>query len=106
MLVDKLRAVLDAKKRWLKPNGCIIPDRAQLYVSGIADTDFKENNIDWWENVYGYNMADNIDHYLKYARIKIVPNEDVSNCILISINSDFHNFKLYILFCLGCYKQL
>jgi len=36
--------------------GIILPDRASLSISAIEDEEYKEDKINWWENVWGYNM--------------------------------------------------
>ena len=49
--------VLYARDKWLVPNGLIFPDKASLIISAIEDADYKDEKINWWENVYGFNMS-------------------------------------------------
>jgi len=35
----------------------IFPDKATLYITGIEDADYKEEKINWWQNVYGFDMS-------------------------------------------------
>lgn len=51
-----LDTVLFARDKWLKPNGLLFPDRATMYMVAIEDGDYKNEKIDWWSNVYGFNM--------------------------------------------------
>lgn len=52
-----LDTVLFARDRWLVPGGLIFPDKATLVLSAIEDSEYKEDKINWWENVYGFNMS-------------------------------------------------
>jgi len=52
-----LDTVLYARDKWLHPNGLLFPDKAAIYVAGIEDTYYFENKIEFWDDVYGINMA-------------------------------------------------
>lgn len=52
-----LDTVLIARDRWLIPGGLMFPDKATLYLSAIEDSEYKEDKINWWDNVYGFNMS-------------------------------------------------
>lgn len=51
-----LDTVLWARDKWLAENGMIFPDSCSLYFSAIEDGDYRNEKIDWWSNVYGFNM--------------------------------------------------
>uniref|UniRef100_A0A1A9WPT9 type I protein arginine methyltransferase n=1 Tax=Glossina brevipalpis TaxID=37001 RepID=A0A1A9WPT9_9MUSC len=48
--------VLYARDKWLKSDGLIFPDKARLFVAAIEDEKHKNGNIEWWRDVYGFNM--------------------------------------------------
>ncbi|XP_039264819.1 protein arginine N-methyltransferase 1-like [Styela clava] len=52
-----LNTVLYARDKWLAPDGLIFPDRAVLYVTAIEDRQYKEDKINWWNDVYGFDMS-------------------------------------------------
>jgi protein arginine N-methyltransferase 1 len=52
-----LDTVLFARDKWLAPNGILFPDRATLYVSAIEDRQYKDDKINWWDSVYGFDMS-------------------------------------------------
>ena len=52
-----LDTVLFARDKWLVPGGLIFPDKATLYVAAIEDADYKSEKIDFWTNVYGFDMS-------------------------------------------------
>jgi protein arginine N-methyltransferase 1 len=48
-----LNTVIYARDKWLAPGGALFPDRAKLFVCAIEDRQYKDDKINWWENVYG-----------------------------------------------------
>ncbi|XP_030564161.1 protein arginine N-methyltransferase 1-B isoform X2 [Drosophila novamexicana] len=52
-----LDTVLYARDRWLKPNGMMFPDRGTLYITAIEDRQYKDEKINWWDDVYGFDMS-------------------------------------------------
>jgi len=52
-----LDTVLFARDKWLVPGGMIFPDKASLYVCAIEDAEYRAEKIDFWDNVYGFNMS-------------------------------------------------
>lgn len=52
-----LPSVLHCRDKWLSPGGAMLPDRAQILLCGIEDADYKDSKINWWDNVYGFNMS-------------------------------------------------
>ena len=53
-----LDTVLYARDKWLIPqNGIIFPDKAVLYIAAIEDASVKRERIDFWDNVYGFDMS-------------------------------------------------
>lgn len=52
-----LDTVIYARDKWLRPNGMMFPDRCTLFVSAIEDRQYKDEKINWWDNVYGFNMS-------------------------------------------------
>jgi len=54
---NMLNTVLYARDKWLLPGGIVLPDKASLYLTAIEDADYKAEKIDFWENVYGFDMT-------------------------------------------------
>jgi len=52
-----LNTVLVARDKWLAPGGLIFPDRATLYVTAIEDRQYKDDKINWWDTVHGFDMS-------------------------------------------------
>jgi len=52
-----LDTVIFARDKWLKKDGLIFPDKAKLYITAIEDAEYREEKIDFWNNVYGFDMS-------------------------------------------------
>jgi protein arginine N-methyltransferase 1 len=52
-----LNTVLYARDKWLQTDGTLFPDRAKLYLCAIEDRQYKDDKINWWDNVYGFDMS-------------------------------------------------
>merc|ERR1712137_922069 len=52
-----LDTVLFARDKWLKKGGVMLPDRCSISVCGIEDEEYKEDKINWWSNVWGFDMS-------------------------------------------------
>ncbi|XP_061390729.1 protein arginine N-methyltransferase 8-like [Musca vetustissima] len=66
-------AAIYARDKWLKkPNGLIFPDQAKLFMVAVEDQKHKNENIEWWNGVYGFNMKCLRDVALKEPRYKLI----------------------------------
>ncbi|CAI8594636.1 unnamed protein product [Vicia faba] len=54
---NMLNSVLYARDKWLVDDGVILPDIASLHLTAIEDKDYKEDKIEFWNNVYGFDMS-------------------------------------------------
>jgi len=52
-----LDTVLFARDKWLKPGGLMFPDKASMFMTAIEDHEYKEEKINWWDSVYGFDMS-------------------------------------------------
>merc|ERR1712038_612095 len=52
-----LDTVLYARDKWLAPDGLMFPDRATMYICAIEDRQYKDDKINWWDDVYGFDMS-------------------------------------------------
>eukprot|EP00038_Savillea_parva_P014508 m.11163 g.11163 ORF g.11163 m.11163 type:complete len:343 (+) comp2824_c0_seq1:59-1087(+) len=52
-----LASVLFARDKWLVPGGLMLPSRTTMVLCAIEDHKYKEEKINWWENVYGFDMS-------------------------------------------------
>jgi type I protein arginine methyltransferase len=52
-----LDTVIFARDKFLAPGGLLFPDRAQLFVTAIEDAEYRRDKIDFWDDVYGFDMS-------------------------------------------------
>lgn len=51
-----LDTVIYARDKWLAPDGLVFPDKCRLMITAIEDGEYRRDKIDFWDNVYGFNM--------------------------------------------------
>jgi predicted RNA methylase len=74
-----LDTVLYARDKWLVPNGIIFPDKAVMYVCALEDAQVKNERIDFWDNVYGFDMTAIKDVAIREPVVDVVDSR-VSPC--------------------------
>ncbi|TXT07110.1 hypothetical protein VHUM_03280 [Vanrija humicola] len=52
-----LDTVLLARDKYLAPGGLLFPDTATIYLAAIEDQDYKEEKINFWDDVYGFDYS-------------------------------------------------
>ncbi|CAC5395063.1 protein arginine N-methyltransferase 1-like isoform X2 [Mytilus californianus] len=79
-----LNTVIFARDKWLTPGGLIFPDRATMYVTAIEDRQYKDTKINWWDNVYGFDMSCIRKTAIAEPLVDVVdPNMVVTNACLV-----------------------
>lgn len=83
-----LDTVLYARDKWLLPNGLLFPDRACLYITAIEDRQYKDDKINWWDNVYGFNMSSIRKVAITEPLVDVVDPKQVvtSSCLLKEVD--------------------
>lgn len=83
-----LETILHARDKWLKPDGMLFPDRASLFVCAIEDRQYKDDKINWWDEVYGFNMSCIRKVAITEPLVDVVdPKQVVSNhCLLKEVD--------------------
>lgn len=67
-----LNTVLYARDKWLTPDGIVFPDKAVMYLCAVEDEQMKYDRIEFWENVYGFDMSALKEVALKEPVVDIV----------------------------------
>ncbi|KAI6185341.1 CRE-PRMT-1 protein [Aphelenchoides besseyi] len=83
-----LNTVLYARDKWLAPGGALFPDRAKLYLIGIEDRQYKDEKINWWENVYGFDMSSIRNVAITEPLVDVVDQNQVvtNNCLVKDVD--------------------
>lgn len=81
---NMLDTVLYARNKWLVEDGLVLPDKAGLYLTAIEDADYKEDKIEFWNNVYGFDMSCIRKQSIMEPLVDTVDqNQIVTNCQLL-----------------------
>ena len=80
--------MLFARDKWLAPNGLMFPDKATLYVTAIEDRQYKDDKINWWDDVYGFDMSAIRKVALTEPLVDVVDRNQVvtGNCLVKEID--------------------
>lgn len=80
-----LNSILYARDKWLnKQHGLLFPDKCQLYLCGIEDKKYRDEKINWWYNVHGFDMSCIRKVAIKEPLVDSVDNRQVmtTHCLL------------------------
>eukprot|EP00878_Enallax_costatus_P015964 GHUV01016737.1.p1 GENE.GHUV01016737.1~~GHUV01016737.1.p1 ORF type:complete len:324 (+),score=71.11 GHUV01016737.1:518-1489(+) len=88
-----LDTVIYARDKWLKPDGIVLPDRCTLSMTAIEDGQYRADKIDFWDNVYGFNMRVIKELAMTEPLVDTVEPQQVcaDNCVLQTF--DIHKMK-------------
>ncbi|XP_065079764.1 protein arginine N-methyltransferase 1-like [Ochlerotatus camptorhynchus] len=80
-----LSTVIYARNKWLKPKvGIMFPDRCSLFVAAIEERERKDEKINWWDDVYGFDMSAIRKDAINEPQVNEVdPGQIVTNSYLI-----------------------
>ena len=93
-----LDTVLYARDRWLKPDGIMMPDNCSLYLTASSDQALHERNLEYWENVYGFQMSCMRTAVVNEASVMVVNDSHIAtdSCLLKVCSQN--GFVMYLLF--------
>ncbi|XP_037070083.1 protein arginine N-methyltransferase 1-like [Pollicipes pollicipes] len=79
-----LDTVLYARDKWLAEGGMLFPDRATLFITAIEDQQYKDSKINWWDDVYGFDMSCIREVAVSEPLVDVVdPKQVVTNSCLL-----------------------
>ncbi|KAF3928535.1 hypothetical protein ABW21_db0204926 [Orbilia brochopaga] len=52
-----LDSVLFARDKYLAPDGLMVPSECRLMIAAMHDSDYMNDNVYFWNNVYGFRMS-------------------------------------------------
>jgi len=79
-----LKTVLFARDKWLAKDGLMFPDKASLHILAIEDREYKDDKVNWWSNVYGFDMSCIRDIAITEPLVDVAdPKQVVSNSALV-----------------------
>ncbi|GIL72787.1 hypothetical protein Vretimale_4431 [Volvox reticuliferus] len=88
-----LDTVLYARDKWLAPGGVIMPDKATLSLCAIEDGDYKRDKIEFWDNVYGFDMSCIRQLAIAEPLVDIVEPDQIATSIQTVVSVDISTMK-------------
>jgi len=68
--------------------GILLPDRAALSICAIEDQDYKEEKINWWNEVWGFDMSCIRELTMLEPLVDVVDDKNVvtNHCMILSLD--------------------
>lgn len=76
-----LDTVLFARNHLLSDRGVLLPDRCKLFISAFSDCSIYEKYIDFWNDVYGFNMSSIVPDVISEAIVESIRPENICSSI-------------------------
>ncbi|KAF3937052.1 hypothetical protein ABW19_dt0202008 [Dactylella cylindrospora] len=89
-----LDSVLYARDKYLAPDGLMVPSECKLLIAAMHDSDYMNDNVHFWNNVYGFRMSgmkDRIKEEVVIAHLK--PTSFASEPVVF-LNLPLHTIKI------------
>ena len=64
--------VLYARDKYLVEGGLIFPDKCSIHLAGLEDSQYKNDKVNYWQDVYGFDYSPFIPLVLKEPIVDIV----------------------------------
>jgi type I protein arginine methyltransferase len=74
---NMLESLIYARNKYLAPGGVILPDKARIIVAAIEDAKYKDETFEFWNDVYGIDMAVMRRKSMAEAQVDEVPAESI-----------------------------
>ena len=84
-----LDTVLIARDKFLKKGGKLFPNRGVMYVAAIEDDKFKKSKVEFWKDVYGFDMSCMSSTVLAEPIIDILESKHLISTTSVIADFDF-----------------
>ncbi|KAF2136962.1 uncharacterized protein K452DRAFT_322102 [Aplosporella prunicola CBS 121167] len=71
-------SVVYARDRYLKSDGLLVPSHCTLQIAPFADDDYVAENVDFWRDVYGFNMSAMMEKIRHDVRIRSLTTDKLA----------------------------
>lgn len=87
-------SVIYARDRYLAEDGLMVPSYAALRIAPLADSDLKASHIDFWRDVYGFDMTAMLERASEEALIRIVDEKELAAESVAFLELDLHSTQV------------
>ncbi|AGO10183.1 AaceriAAR190Wp [[Ashbya] aceris (nom. inval.)] len=80
--------VLYARDKYLVEGGLIFPDKCSIHVAGLEDVEYKNEKLNYWQDVYGFDYSPFMPLVMREPLVDTVDNASVNTtrCKLIEFD--------------------
>jgi protein arginine N-methyltransferase 3 len=89
-----LPSVFFARDRYLKPDGLLVPSHSSMWVAPVSDAEYVAESINFWRDVYGFDMKAMQRGTLTDARMTVMPADAVCGSATAFRMLDLHTAKV------------
>lgn len=89
-----LDSVLYARDRYLAPDGLMVPSHATLRIAPLGDSDLKASHIDFWRDVYGFDMTAMLERAHEEVIARVVDEKEIAAESVAFLELDLHTTKV------------
>lgn len=89
-----LDSVIYARDKFLVPDGLIFPDKAIMYLAAIEDEEYKEEKINFWDDVYGFDYSIIKEIAIREPLVDVVQPQTIVTDTCEIISFDLKTVKL------------
>jgi hypothetical protein len=81
-------SVLSARDRWLSDSGIMAPSRTKILLSAFGDSEWYNDTVNFWSNVYGFKMNTMTIDFKKNAMVTIVDGSKLISDTVVLLDTD------------------
>ncbi|KAJ9610232.1 Ribosomal protein arginine N-methyltransferase rmt3 [Cladophialophora chaetospira] len=89
-----LDSVIYARDKYLALDGLMVPSHASLRIAPLADSDLKASHIDFWRDVYGFDMTAMLERAHEEVLARLADNEELAAESFPFLELDLHRTKV------------
>lgn len=89
-----LDSVIFARDKYLAPDGLMVPSHINIEVAPLADSDLRISYIDFWQDVYGFDMRKMLEKAHEEALIRLVEGKELCADSATVLRLDLHTTKV------------
>ena len=90
-----LDSVIYARDKYLVKDGLMVPSHATLRIAPLADSELKANHIDFWKDVYGFDMTPMLEKAHEEAIARSVDPKELATGPTAADACTFKTFDLH-----------
>lgn len=85
-----LDSVIYARDKYLKADGLILPNRCTVNLVGLGDAQRHSEYVEFWKNVYGFDMSVMRSKVLKEAIVEVCESEHIISDTIVLADLNMH----------------